>query len=133
MKAFAYLFVILLALVAPLGGTAQAPDQTFQQIELAIKSSDAVSLSKHFHDQLEVTIEDNEKVVSSTQAQYMVRDFFMTNPLQAFAIKHTGISGDTHYAFGEYKSPQGHYDVNIFIKKYGSTFRIDMIRFERTN
>jgi|YNPMSStandDraft_2_1061718.scaffolds.fasta_scaffold01163_6 hypothetical protein len=105
-------------------------DEVFQQIESAIKKGDAAALSTHFNSMLDLTILDKEQTYSSSHAMYVMKEFFMNYPVRSFSILHKGNSGDNVYAVGSYISTKGVFDTNIFIKKYGNTYKINQLRFE---
>lgn len=112
---------------------AQTADDVFAKVEAALKAADASLLSPYFNTTLEVTVAEKGQDYSKTQAQFVVKEFFQSYPVRSFAFAHRGNSGTTFYAVGKYVSARGTFDVNVFVKKYGSTFLIDQIRFERDN
>ena len=130
--AFRPLAAALLLALAPLGARAQATaDETFAQIEQAIRNADAPALARHFKPTVEVTIEDADQDYAKNQAQFVIKEFFVNYPVRAFSIVHKGVSGDTHYAVCTYESTRGAFDTNIFLKKQGGAFLVEHIRFER--
>ncbi len=105
-------------------------DEVFQQIEQAIKKADANALSNYFNSMVDLTIIDKEQTYSNSHAMYVVKEFFMNYPVRSFSILHKGNAGDNIYAVGSYISTKGAFDTNIFIKKYGNTYKINQLRFE---
>jgi hypothetical protein len=106
------------------------PDEIFQQIESAIKKGDATALSSFFNSMLDLATLDKEQTYSSSHATFVMKEFFMNYPVRSFSILHKGNSGDNIYAVGSYISTKGTFDTNIFIKKYGNTYKINQLRFE---
>ena len=129
---------ILLGLTVLLAGwllTAFAPSQSLQQtltgIEQHIGQADAQGLSKYFNDYVEVTINEKDETYPKAQAVFIIKEFFAGNKAQSFHIVHQGSSNNNFYAIGEYKTSQGKFDANIFIKKVGNNYLIEQIRFEK--
>ena len=110
------------------GGNA---DETLARIEAAIRSGDAINLSNYFNQSIEVTTDEKDEVYSKNQAQFVIKDFFIKYPIKSFNILHKGNSNQTYYAVGMYVSNRGSFDANLFLKKNGSSFLIDQIRFEK--
>lgn len=129
MRLSSVVFFVLACLCAlPL--TAQSPQEVMKSIESAIKNKDAVVLSQFFNKDIEITLSEDEKVYSKNQAQLVIKDFFSRNPLTRFNMIHVGGAGDSWYGMGMYESASGQFDTNVFIKKYGSVYLIERIRFE---
>lgn len=129
-KAFINFGVVSLLILSFLPLVAQSPQDVMKGIETAIKNKDAIQLSQFFNKDLEITLLEYEKVCSKNQAQLVVKDFFSKNPLTKFNMIHVGGSGDAWYGMGLYESGSTQFDTNVFIKKYGTVYLIDRIRFE---
>ena len=132
MRRYSLIFIALTLSAIFAGGrsNAQTPQEIFKSIEAAIKGNDVVALSQYFNNNLEITLLDYEKVCSKNQAQMVVKDFFARNPLTKFNMIHVGGSGSAWYGMGTYETASRQFDTNVFIKKYGSVYLIDRIRFE---
>jgi hypothetical protein len=129
-KLFSYILFSGLWIASFCALNAQAPQEIMKSIETAIKNKDVVQLSQFFNKDLEVNLLDDERVYAKNQAQLVIRDFFAKNPLTKFNMIHVGGSGDSWYGMGLYESSTGQFDTNVFIKKYGTVYLIDRIRFE---
>lgn len=125
------LFTCLILIIPNTRLTAQSSDQVFAAIEEAIQKGDAQALSKHFHTHVDITIGDKDVPYTSSQAFYVVREFFMNYHVRSFRIVHKGSSGNTFYAIGDYYSTRGKFDANIFLKKVNNTYKIEQLRFEQ--
>jgi hypothetical protein len=132
MKRYALFFVATSVFLLVFAGRshAQTPQEIFKSIETAIKGNDLVALSQYFNSNVEITLLDYEKVCSKNQAQMVIKDFFARNPLTKFNMIHVGGAGTAWYGMGTYETASRQFDTNVFIKKYGSVYLIDRIRFE---
>ncbi len=96
----------------------------------SLVDNNASTLSQFFDDQVELNLVGRSQMVSRTQAQYVMNNFFARNPHTAYTVLHRGYTGNgTFYALAEYRSDRGAYEVNIFIKT--STQRVTELRFSR--
>lgn len=97
----------------------------------SILAGDATALSKHFHDQVEITLLKERSDYARKQATFILKQFFTDYPPSSFSVVHQGNTGSIMYALGEYRSEAGSFDVNIFLKSEGDTYVIERLRFER--
>jgi hypothetical protein len=111
---------------------AQNIEEVLGQVEQAIGRNDAQSLSRFFHHHVEITILDREDTYPRNQAAFVVKEFFMNYPPQGFRFMHRGHSSDTYYAVGQYTSTRGVFDTNVFIRKSGTIYAIEQLRFEQS-
>jgi len=102
-----------------------------KSIERAIASNNATELAAFLSNEVEITINQKEELYPRKQAEFVIKEFFLSNPVQSFRILHQGNSSDTHYAVGEYVSSRGRYDTNIFIKRTSKGYVVEQLRFER--
>jgi Domain of unknown function (DUF4783) len=127
----AILVMVLGINIAAQTASAQTADEVLNAVEASIRKGDAGALSAHLHTTVEVTIGDKDEVYSANQAKFVIEEFFMKNPVRSFTLMHRGSSGDTYYAVGAYVNGSGvSYDTNIFLKKVGSRYVVEQIRFE---
>lgn len=130
MKSLKKILAITVLMTLSLGAIAQTPNGVFSVITEAMKTGNAANLSKHFNSSVEITLPSTDKTYSSTQANFVMKEFFSKYPPKGFSIIHKGESGSTHYATGTYNSSKGNFDTNIFVKKVGEKFLITQIRLE---
>lgn len=119
--------IVVLMLVMTVG-VATGQD-IFAPMKTAIKAGDSDQLSKHFNQNLDVTIEGNLNTFSKTQAVFALGEFFKAHPPIDFTIMHKGSSqGGLQYAIGKYASDNS-YTVLIRVKETGNTMLIHEISF----
>lgn len=134
MKHLATLCWIALLIACYAGASAQSAEFTIDKLSRAIQASDASSLQELFSEKVELTMPPStDGEFSRNQALFIVREFFMNYPPQSFSILHKGSNGGTHYAMGKYVSQRGHFDVNLFLRKYGNGYQVYQLRFDPTN
>ncbi len=110
---------------------AQPSLSVLEKITEAITKGESAGLMPYCQDQLEVTLSGQRQVYAMRQAQYVLTDFFNSHPPLAFSVKHKGDTATTLYALGEYRTGREVYDVYLFLRLVGDSYRLDEIRFER--
>lgn len=120
-------------LLAGLPLRAQNIDAMLLKVESAIAAGNSSELSAFLNSTVEVSLPEKDETFSSTQSQFVLKDFFTKHPPQSFKIIHKGSSGNTYYAVGTYSSAKGVFDTNIFIKQVGDKLLIQQLRFEKEN
>lgn len=85
--------------------TSAVNGQDFDKVKSAISISSAKEVATFFDNNVEITIDGKTSNYSKTQAEYVIKDFFKTNPASKFDIIHKGNSqGGLIYAIGKYST-----------------------------
>lgn len=110
--------------------TFQGADRTLSEIADALQRGDAARLSSFFSSQVEIYLGTSPRIYSSTQARYVMQEFFQNNPPRSFTLLHKGRSEELLYAIGSYVSQQGRWDVSFFTRFQRGRYVIEQLRFE---
>jgi len=98
----------------------------------AIKSGNADVLAQYFDSSVDVTVIDKEAVYSKAQAQMVIKDFFMKNPVNSFSLVHRGTSSEgSQYGIGNMTSGANSFRVYFLVRNKTGASLIKEIRFER--
>lgn len=104
---------------------------TLEDVSLAIKTGNAREVAKYFDNTVSITIYNGEDSYSKAQAEMVLKDFFSKNPPVSFNIIHKGASSEgSQYGIGTLMTKSGSFRTYIYIKKKGSTYYIQEVRFE---
>ena len=123
-----FLISVILVFFSPL----EQEDETLNNISAAMKAGSSKELIKYCNDNLEIKINGKSTNYSKSQAEVVIKDFFMNNPPKNFRYIHHGSSPEgLRYTIGTYTIANGSYRVVMLIKKVGSNFKIDTINFSR--
>jgi hypothetical protein len=129
MKKFFFCFSIVLLLFA---WTNTAIAGTLENIATAIQSGNAKELAKFFDNNVDITVYNKEEMYSKTQAEMVVKDFFVKNPPTSFKIIHKGASNQgSEYAIGTLNTNVGSFRTYIYVKQKAGAYTIQEIRFEK--
>lgn len=119
-------------LIALIGFSSAAMGQDiFAPMRAAIKAGSSDELSKHFNQNLDMTIEGNVSTFSKPQAAFAISEFFKVHPPTDFMIMHKGSSaqGGLQFSIGKYVSNKDTYTVLIRVKESDKVWLIHEISF----
>ena len=98
----------------------------------AIKTGNATTVSKYFNSTLDLIVPGNDGTYSKSQAELILKDFFLKNPLKSFTISHQGSSNDgSLYAIGNYITGSGSFRTYFLLKKINAGYLIQKLEFEK--
>lgn len=126
MKAFITSFL----LVAFVGFSSFTDQNAIDGVISALRAGNATELSKYFDDNVELTLPVKSDSYSKAQAQVIVKDFFTTNGVKGFDLKHKGDSPGGHYCIGTLQTKSGSFRAHVFLKARGSKEVVKEIRFQ---
>jgi len=102
------------------------------QLVKAFNESDYQQLAQQSDELLELTFENEARHYSQTQTRFALKDFFQRNPVSNFEILHSSKKqASVHYIIGNYQSSMGVYRISIRMRKIGSEYRINMMKFRK--
>jgi hypothetical protein len=117
-------------LVAFVGFSSFTDQNAIDSVISALRAGNATELSKYFDDNVELTLPVKSDSYSKAQAQVIVKDFFATNGVKGFDLKHKGDSPGGHYCIGTLQTKSGSFRAHVFLKARGSKEVVKEIRFQ---
>lgn len=112
--------------------SAKPPADIFKEIENAISLGNAKMMESYLNTSIELETPTSKGIYSRGQAQLIIDKFFQKYPPISFTITQKGnSSGGSRFAIGNYVSTRERtFRVTIFVKKSGSDYLIQEIKFE---
>jgi hypothetical protein len=105
-------------------------DVTVEEILGAMRKGDAISISRHFDNLVEITVNDKTNSYSRTQAEVVLRDFFSQHNVKSFTINHRVNSSAGEYCVGTLATEGKEYRTTILFKMRGDRKLVQELRFE---
>jgi hypothetical protein len=105
-------------------------DVTVDEILGAMKKGDALKISRHFDNLVEITLNDRSNSYSRNQAEVVLRDFFSNHSVRSFTIIHRVNSNNGEYCVGTLNTTTGEYRTTILFKTKGDKKLVQELRFE---
>jgi len=131
MITFRKIWLVLLFQMTCFVPALHAQTGTFPEaIVLAFRAGNAQELTKHFYNNIELIILENEDVYSKTQAEQILRKFFTDHRPSSFNIIHEGGKEASRYAIGNLSTSSGNFRVSFLIKNQDGTPLIHQLRIE---
>lgn len=96
----------------------------------AMKSGNAGVVAKYFDNSVEISMPDKSNSYSKSQAELILKDFFVSNPVKSFEIIHKGENAGSQYCIGTLQTKNGSYRTTIFMKQKGDKQVLQELRFE---
>jgi len=107
------------------------PTYTLDDITGAIRLGNAGELSRYLDSRVDISLPDKSDTYSKIQAEMIIRDFFTTNGVQNFQIKHRGTNGSgSEFCVGVLQTRNGDYRTTLFIKQKGDRQLLQELRFQ---
>ena len=96
----------------------------------ALRSGNASGLANYFDDNVELSLPVKSDSYSKAQAQVILKDFFATNGVKNFELKHKGDSPGGNYCIGTLQTKSGNFRAHVFMKTKGKKDVLKEIRFQ---
>lgn len=107
------------------------PLYTIDDITYAIRAGNVGELSRYLDSRVDISLPDRSDTYSKIQAEIIIRDFFFTNGVQNFTIKHKGNNGGgSEFCVGVLQTRNGDYRTTLFVKQKGDKQLLQEIRFQ---
>lgn len=126
MKKFAGLAIIACSLFL----ISFKPYFSIDDVAVAIRSGNASQLSGYLDNRVDISLPDKTDSYSKSQAEMIIRDFFTTNRVQTFQVKHKGENSGSEYCIGILKTINGDFRTTLFMKLKGDRQMLQELRFQ---
>jgi hypothetical protein len=104
----------------------------FADVRSALQAGSSKELSQHFHDNIEVNIDDEVGNYSKVHAEIYLKEFFKKYEPTSFEYAHQGGSPEgLNYAIGNYVHAEGTFVVLIRAKIFDGKQKIYIIDFNK--
>ncbi len=126
-----YLGLILLSVTMLFSSfTAPASDVEMDSVVIALKSGNANLLSRFFDSRVDISLPDKSDNYSRSQAEMVMKDFFVSNGVVSFELKHRGENNGGKYCIGVLMTKNGGYRTTLFMKQKGDKQFLQEMHFQ---
>jgi hypothetical protein len=125
-----FLLLVFTLLGFAITGT-QVSRQIPKEISDCLNKGNARELARHFNNNIELVILDNEDVYSKSQAELILRDFFSVNTPVKFVLLHQGGPLSSRFGIGNLETKNGDFRIYFLLKLKDGTQLIHLLRIER--
>ena len=106
------------------------PDYNIDDIALAMRSGNINQLSRFLDTRVDISLPEKSDTYSKSQAEMIIRDFFNTNVVRNFLVKHKGENSGLEFCIGVLQTRNGDYRTTLFIKQKGDRLLLQELRFQ---
>jgi Domain of unknown function (DUF4783) len=100
------------------------------EIVNSLRTGNAAEMAKFFDNTVEITLPDKSNSYSRSQAEVVLRDFFVNNPVKSFEILHKGENAGSQYCIGTLITKNATFRTTVFMKQKGNRHTLQEIRIE---
>ena len=97
------------------------------KLEKSDLSLEEKELVKHFAEKVSIKVLNQEDLLSKSQAQALIEDFFLKHKVKSYQTSHTSIvNGDQQFITGSLETQNGKFRISILVRgSVISQFRIE--------
>ena len=106
-------------------------DAVFVPISKYLYEGDAEKLSAWFYDTIELSVENEDAVMSRTQACRMMAAFFDRHRPESFQIYHSASKSQVKCVVGKMVAGGEHFNVSIFASNRGEGYMIQKLQIQK--
>lgn len=106
-------------------------ESSFDEVIRAIKSGHADEIARYFDNSVEITLPEKSNSYSKSQAEMVMREFFIRNAVKDFDVIHQSEKSASQYCIGNLSTGGGVYRTTIYMKQKGNKQVIQELRFEK--
>ncbi len=106
---------------------------SIDEVIAALKSGNATGLSKHFDSRVDISLPDKSDNFSRNQAEMILRDFFASNEVKTFVVKHKGENNGSQFCIGVLQTKHGNFRTKLYMKSKGDVQVVQEIAFQPEN
>ena len=117
-----FLFIVLLSSFAPVKG--------IDDVISSLKTGNATELAKYVDDNIEISLPDKTDTYSRSHAVMILQNFFNSNGVKGFDLKHKGENGPSQYCTGTLITRSGNYRTTVFMKTKNGRQLVKEIKFQ---
>jgi hypothetical protein len=99
-------------------------------VTTAIRMGDVEKLSPYLDYRVDIGLPDKNDSYSKSQAEMVIRDFFITNVVKNFEVKQKGENNGFEYCVGLLQTSHGNYRTSLFMKQKGEKLLVEELRFQ---
>jgi hypothetical protein len=97
----------------------------------AMKIGNASAVAKYFDNYIDITLPDKSSNYSKSQGELIIKDFFASNGVKNFDVKHKGNNDNGDYCIGTLLTKNGNYRATVYMRVKGNKQVIQDIRIQQ--
>lgn len=104
---------------------------SIDDVVTAMRSGNANQLSKYFDSRVDISLPGKSDNYSKSQAEMILKDFFASNAVKNFQVKHKGEQNGSQFCIGTLQTKNGNFRTKFFMKQKGDQQVVQELGFEQ--
>jgi hypothetical protein len=100
------------------------------EVLAALKAGNAAQLAKYFDSRVDISLPNRSDNFSRNQAEMILKDFFASNEVKSFVVKHKGENGGSQFCIGLLQTRNGNFRTKLYMKQKGGQQLVQEIAFQ---
>lgn len=106
------------------------PSYSIEQVVDALKTGNASQLAKYFDSRVDISLPNKSDNFSKNQAEMILKDFFASNEVKTFQVKHKGENNGAQFCIGLLQTKNGNFRTKLYMKQKGAQQVLQEIAFQ---
>ena len=106
------------------------PTYSIEQVLDALRTGNAAQLSKYFDTRVDISLPNKSDNYSRNQAEMILKDFFASNEVKNFVVKHKGENNGSQFCIGVLQTRNGNFRTKLYMKQKGGQQVVQEIAFQ---
>lgn len=107
-----------------------AVKDSFDEVLTALKAGNAAQLAKYFDSRVDISLPNKSDNFSRNQAEMILKDFFASNEVKSFVVKHKGENAGSQFCIGLLQTRNGNFRTKLYMKQKGGQQVVQEIAFQ---
>jgi hypothetical protein len=107
-----------------------SPAYSIDDVLKALRAGNATQLAKYFDTRVDISLPNKSDNFSKNQAEMILRDFFATNEVKNFEVKHKGENNGSQFCIGVLQTKNGNFRTKLYMKQKGTEQVVQEIAFQ---
>jgi len=107
-----------------------APSSPIEEVLTALRTGNATELAKYFDNRVDISLPNKSDNFSKNQAAMILKDFFASNGVKNFIVKHKGDNNGSQFCIGLLQTKNGNFRTKLYMKQKGSQQVVQEIAFQ---
>jgi len=110
--------------------TSFAPSYSIEEVLTALRTGNANQLAKYFDTRVDISLPNKSDNFSKNQAEMILKDFFASNVVKNFQVKHKGENNGSQFCIGLLETRNGNFRTKLYMKQKGALQVVQEIAFQ---
>jgi len=103
---------------------------SIDEVLSALRSGNASQLAKYFDSRVDISLPNKSDNFSRNQAEMILKDFFASNEVKNFVVKHKGENNGSQFCIGSLQTRNGNFRTKLYMKQKAGQQVVQEIAFQ---